>query len=58
LRLTFIWPSLLALLLVLRFRRRLLVVLVAVAAGSFAWSIHITASSPGTAYYSTFARAW
>jgi peptidoglycan/LPS O-acetylase OafA/YrhL len=27
-------------------------------AGSFAWSIYITASSPGTAYYSTFARAW
>jgi hypothetical protein len=30
--------------------------MVAVAAGSFAWSIYITASSAGTAYYSTFAR--
>jgi peptidoglycan/LPS O-acetylase OafA/YrhL len=53
----FVWPSLLALLLVLRFRR-LLIVLVAVGAGSLAWSIHFTAASPAAAYYSTFARAW
>jgi peptidoglycan/LPS O-acetylase OafA/YrhL len=54
----FVWPSLLAVLVALRLRRRLLVVLVAVAAGSLAWSIHVTAASPAAAYYSTFARAW
>jgi peptidoglycan/LPS O-acetylase OafA/YrhL len=54
----FVWPSLLALLLALGLRRRLLAVLVAVAAGSFVWSVHVTAASPATAYYSTFARAW
>jgi peptidoglycan/LPS O-acetylase OafA/YrhL len=53
----FVWPSFLALLLALRFRR-LLFVLVAVGAASLAWSIHVTAASPATAYYSTFARAW
>ena len=53
----FFWPSLVGLLLALRFRR-LLVVLVMAGAGSLAWSIHVTAASPATAYYSTFARAW
>ena len=52
-----VWPSFLALLLALRFRR-LLLVLAAVGAGSLAWSIHITPESPAAAYYSTFARAW
>ncbi len=52
-----VWPALLALLLALRFRR-LLLVLIAVGAGSFAWSIHFTAAAPAAAYYSTFARAW
>jgi peptidoglycan/LPS O-acetylase OafA/YrhL len=54
----FVWPSLLALLLALRLRRRLLGVLAAIAAGSLVWSIHVAASSPATAYYSTLARAW
>jgi peptidoglycan/LPS O-acetylase OafA/YrhL len=54
----FVWPSLLALLLALGLRRRLLGVLAAIAAGSLVWSIHVAASSPATAYYSTFARAW
>jgi peptidoglycan/LPS O-acetylase OafA/YrhL len=53
-----VWPSLLAVLLALRLRRRLLVVLVAFGAASLVWSIHVTATSPATAYYSTFARAW
>ena len=34
------------------------VVLGAVTAASFAWSLHATASSPVTAYFSTFTRAW
>ena len=54
----FVWPSLLALLLALGLRRRLLGVLAAIAAGSLVWSIHVAASSPATAYYSTLARAW
>ena len=45
----FVWPSLLALLLALRLRRRLLAVLAAIAAGSLVWSIHVTTSSPATA---------
>ena len=53
----FVWPSLLALLLAVRFRR-LLVVMVAVGAASLLWSVHVAAASPGAAYYSTFARAW
>jgi peptidoglycan/LPS O-acetylase OafA/YrhL len=52
-----VWPSVLAVLLVLRFRR-LLILVVAVGAASLVWSIHVTAASPATAYYSTFARAW
>ena len=30
----------------------------AVCAASFAWSVHATAASPTTAYFSTFTRAW
>ena len=30
----------------------------AVTAASFAWSVHATATSPSTAYFSTFTRAW
>jgi len=52
-----VWPSVLAVLLALRFRR-LLILVVAVGAASLVWSIHVTAASPATAYYSTFARAW
>jgi peptidoglycan/LPS O-acetylase OafA/YrhL len=53
----FVWPSVLALLLAWRFRRLLILVLAAGAA-SLVWSVHFTAASPTTAYYSTFARAW
>jgi len=53
----FVWPSVLALLLAWRFRR-LLILVVAAGAVSLVWSVHITAASPTTAYYSTFARAW
>jgi peptidoglycan/LPS O-acetylase OafA/YrhL len=51
-----VWPALLALLV---FRRRLLLAVVAaIGTASLAWSIFDTASSPVTAYFSTFARAW
>lgn len=54
-----VWPSLLALvLLVTAARRRLLVVVGAIGLASLAWSILDTAGSPVTAYFSTFARAW
>ncbi|TKJ21521.1 acyltransferase family protein [Blastococcus sp. CCUG 61487] len=33
-------------------------VLGAVTAASFAWSLHATSTSPATAYFSTFTRAW
>ena len=33
-------------------------VLGTVTAASFAWSVHATATSPSTAYFSTFTRAW
>ncbi|MDT0276832.1 acyltransferase family protein [Blastococcus goldschmidtiae] len=36
----------------------LCVLLGAVTAASFAWSLHATAASPVTAYFSTFTRAW
>jgi len=32
--------------------------IIGVAAASFAWSVHATAVSPATAYFSTFTRAW
>ena len=53
----FVWPSLLAALLAFRFHR-LLIVLAGVGGASLVWAIHVTAASPATAYYSTFARAW
>ncbi len=63
-----IWPSLLALALMLCRRRGVLarrravrlvaVVIAAVCAGSLAWSIHLTAVDPQSAYFSPFARAW
>jgi len=37
---------------------RLVVVLVAAGAASLAWSIHETAVSPNSAFFSTFTRAW
>ncbi len=36
----------------------LCILLGAVTAASFAWSLHATAASPMTAYFSTFTRAW
>ena len=54
-----VWPVVLALvLLVGALRRRLLWVVVAVAAASFAWSVHATAADRTSAYFSTGARAW
>ena len=66
-----VWPLVLALVLFgVRFRRRgpqavgrlalrrLLVVILAAAIASLAWSIHDTAVMPTAAYFSTFARAW
>jgi peptidoglycan/LPS O-acetylase OafA/YrhL len=52
-----VWPSVLAVLLALRFRC-LLILVVAAGAASLVWSIHTTAASPATAYYSTLARTW
>jgi peptidoglycan/LPS O-acetylase OafA/YrhL len=59
-----LWPTLIllafALPLVLTKRRGvyLLVTLGAVTTASFVWSIYATASSPATAYFSTFTRGW
>ncbi len=59
-----VWPALLALVFAVplfgaRGRRLVLwVVIAAVTAASFAWSVHATAESPVTAYFSTFTRAW
>jgi peptidoglycan/LPS O-acetylase OafA/YrhL len=53
-----VWPLVLAVTLVGLRVRRSLVVIVVVGAASFAWSIHATAASPDTAYFSTFTRAW
>ncbi len=63
-----VWPSLLAVTFWICRRRgsfdrrravRLLgLVIAVVCAGSLAWSIHDTAVSPQSAYFSTFARAW
>lgn len=39
-------------------RRTVFVVLAAVTLSSLAWSIHVTATSPTGAYFSTAARAW
>ena len=58
-----VWPSLLGLALFGLVRRRarrgrLLLVIAAAGLASLAWSIHSTASSPASAYFSTAARAW
>jgi peptidoglycan/LPS O-acetylase OafA/YrhL len=39
-------------------RRVVFLMLVAVTAGSFVWSVAQTASEPASAYFSTFTRAW
>lgn len=39
-------------------RRGVLAGLALVTAASFAYSVHLTSTSPGTAYFSTFTRAW
>jgi len=41
-----------------RWRQRLVFVLVAIGAASFAWSVLDTISNPTSAYFSTFTRAW
>jgi len=58
-----VWPSLLVLALfgVARGharRGRLLLVIAAAGVASLAWSIHVTAATPSSAYFSTPARAW
>jgi peptidoglycan/LPS O-acetylase OafA/YrhL len=58
-----VWPTLLGLALFGLVRRRarrgrLLLVIAAAGVASLAWSIHDTASSPTSAYFSTPARAW
>jgi peptidoglycan/LPS O-acetylase OafA/YrhL len=59
----FVWPTLLGLALFGLVRRRasrarLLLVIGAVGTASLAWSIHATADSRATAYFSTATRAW
>ena len=54
-----VWPVVLALaLLVPVLRRRLLWIVVAAGAASFAWSVHATTADRVSAYFSTGARAW
>jgi peptidoglycan/LPS O-acetylase OafA/YrhL len=54
-----VWPVVLSLVLAAAFlRKRLLLVVVAAGAASLAWSIHATAATPTSAYFSTPARAW
>jgi peptidoglycan/LPS O-acetylase OafA/YrhL len=58
-----VWPSVLALVLFGVFSRRaslgrLLVVVGVLGAASLLWSIHLTATSPTAAYFSTLTRAW
>ncbi len=55
-----VWPSVVAVALAgtLFGRRRLLVIVLAGAILSLAWSIYHTAEAPQAAYFSTFARAW
>jgi peptidoglycan/LPS O-acetylase OafA/YrhL len=54
-----VWPVALAVaLLVAPLRRRVLWIVVAAGAASFAWSVHATASDQAAAYFSTSARAW
>ena len=58
-----VWPSLLVLALFglargHARRGRLLLVIAAAGVASLAWSIHVTAATPTSAYFSTPARAW
>ena len=58
-----VWPSVLALVLFGLFSRRpslgrLLVVVCVLGGASLLWSIHLTATSPTAAYFSTLTRAW
>ena len=65
----FVWPLLLSLALVgtalrrprggvVRHERRLLAVVLLLTTLSFAWSVHLTATAPTTAYFSPLTRAW
>jgi len=54
-----VWPVVLSLVIFTAvLRRRLLLVVLAAGAVSLAWSIHATAATPTSAYFSTAARAW
>ena len=61
-----VWPALLAVVLGLAARRTspararlaLGATVAALAAGSLAWALHVTATAPAAAYFSTAARAW
>jgi len=54
-----VWPVLLAAVLgIAVLRRRLLWLVLAAAAASFAWSVHSTATDAAYAYFSTATRAW
>jgi peptidoglycan/LPS O-acetylase OafA/YrhL len=52
-----VWPGILVVALLLG-RRHLLTVVAVLGTASLAWSVYDTSSSPATAYFSTFARAW
>jgi peptidoglycan/LPS O-acetylase OafA/YrhL len=41
-----------------RHERRLMAVVIVLAGGSLAWSIHLTSTVPAEAYFSPFTRAW
>jgi peptidoglycan/LPS O-acetylase OafA/YrhL len=51
-------PLLMAAAAVVRGRRAMLVALAVVAGASLAWSVHLTATAPGPAYFVTPTRAW
>jgi peptidoglycan/LPS O-acetylase OafA/YrhL len=54
-----VWPVVLALVLfVAALRKRLLLIALAAGAASLAWSIHATAVTPTSAYFSSSSRAW
>jgi peptidoglycan/LPS O-acetylase OafA/YrhL len=54
----FVWPLVLIVLLRWSRRRVLLPTVVALALGSFVWSLHATATDPITSYFSPFTRGW
>jgi peptidoglycan/LPS O-acetylase OafA/YrhL len=59
-----VWPALILLVFAVPLGRRkgrttlLVAAMALVTVASFAWSVHATATSPATAYFSTFTRAW